>query len=60
VGVLALASLAFRKQLPNLVKVAKAGATDDRLPRPRCALAFPLAIKIVPFLTPASTRSSGW
>ena len=48
-GALALASLAFRKQFLYLVKVAKACATDERLPRPlRWALAFALAIKVVP------------
>ena len=47
--VFALAALAFRKQLVYLVKVAKACATDKRLPRPlRWALALALAIKIVP------------
>jgi hypothetical protein len=48
-GVFALAALAFRKQLVYLVKVAKACATDERLPRPlRWALTLALAIKVVP------------
>jgi hypothetical protein len=48
-GVFGLLAFAFRKQLRYLVKVAKAIATDERLPRPlRWALALALAIKLVP------------
>jgi hypothetical protein len=49
VGALALAALVFRTQLRYLVKVAKACATDERLPRPlRWALVVALALKVVP------------
>jgi hypothetical protein len=49
VGVFGLTAFAFRKQLRYLVKVAKALATDERLPRPlRWALTVALAIKVVP------------
>ncbi|HEX6394202.1 MAG TPA: hypothetical protein VFZ97_12225 [Acidimicrobiales bacterium] len=42
-------ALTFRKQLLYLVRVAKACATDDRLPRPlRWVLGVALVIKAVP------------
>lgn len=49
VGVLGLVAFAFRNQLRYLVKVAKAVATDKRLPRPlRWAVGLALAMKVVP------------
>jgi hypothetical protein len=48
-AVLGLVGFIFRRQLRYLVKVAKALATDERLPRPmRWALTLALAIKMVP------------
>jgi hypothetical protein len=49
-GVVVLVTFAFREQVRYLVKVAKALATDERLPRPlRWALRLALALKVVPF-----------
>jgi hypothetical protein len=48
-AVFGLAAFVFRAQLRYMVKVAKAVATDERLPRPlRWAVAVALAIKVVP------------
>ena len=48
-GVTFAAAFTFRNQLRYLVRVAKACATDERLPRPlRATLAVALAIKVVP------------
>ena len=50
-AVFGLLGFAFRKQLRHLIKVTKALATDERLPRPlRWALAVALAMKVVPVL----------
>jgi hypothetical protein len=51
VVVVALASgLLFRSQIRFAMKVTKAVATDQRLPRPlRWAIAIALAMKVVPF-----------
>ena len=47
--VLGMIAFAFRRQLQYLVKVAKALATDERLPRPlRWGLKLALAMKVVP------------
>lgn len=49
-GALGAVAFVFRHQLRYFVKVAKALATDKRLPRPlRWALTVALAIKAVPF-----------
>jgi hypothetical protein len=50
VGVVALVSgFAFRSQLRFAMKLTKALATDERLPRPlRWAIGIGLAIKVVP------------
>jgi hypothetical protein len=47
---LGIVAFAFRRQLRYFVKVAKALATDERLPRPlRWGLKLALAMKVVPF-----------
>jgi hypothetical protein len=49
-AVLGMVAFAFRRQFRYLVKVAKALATDERLPRPlRWGLKLALAMKVVPF-----------
>lgn len=49
-GVLGVLTFVFRAQLRYLIKVAKALATDERLPRSlRWALRLALALKVVPF-----------
>lgn len=50
VAVAVAAGVAFRGQLRFAIKLTKALATDERLPRPlRRAIAVALAIKVVPF-----------
>jgi hypothetical protein len=47
IAVFGLVAFVFRRQLRYMVKVAKAVATDERLPRPlRRALAVALAMKV--------------
>jgi hypothetical protein len=49
IAVMGLVASVFRRQLRYMVKVVKAVATDERLPRPlRQALAVALAIKVAP------------
>ena len=44
-----LSGVAFRRQLRFAMKLTKALATDERLPRPlRWAIGFALAVKVVP------------
>lgn len=48
--VVVVSGLAFRRRLRFVIKLTKALATDERLPRPlRRAIAVALAIKLVPF-----------
>lgn len=49
-AVLALTAVLFRRQLRFAMKVTKALATDERVPRPmRWAIGIALAMKVVPF-----------